>query len=336
VHPWVHELTIYRELAGSRPEIVWQGPIQRVRIQRERIVIEASDVFAWLDRLVNTWRMNYTEATADSVGRRRGVVTYIAQNIIRLNMIESSLSDPSDYAGMYSYIRTRSEGLSVISWRKDGTTIEEDDEGNEHTVVRARIWAEFVGEIFRELAKSGLRWTTVGRTLYLRSQSSALSLPTARLNFEDFSGETEIVRDGTEAATRSFATTQQGDDLKGTTVSSGRTVTAYGRLDRLVNVQEDLPTEAQLRRIAANDLAGRYPAPMSISMPGTAQLAPEASVTLRQLVPGERIDVLGDSCFVLSQGFLLTDVSATWDNTTGEKLSVGLATLPPYAESGDI
>lgn len=335
VHPWTHELTIYRELPGSRPEIVWQGPIQRVRVQRERVVIEASDVFAWLDRLVNTWRMQYTTAAADSVGRRRGTVVYIAQNIIKLNMIDSSLSEPDDYAGMYSYIRTRTEGLSVISWRKDGYTV---DDSQDPPVVhdRRRVWTEFVGEILRELAKSGLRWTTVGRTLYLRSQSSALSLPIARLDFSDFSGEAEIIRDGTEAATRSFATSQQGEELKGRTVSSGRVVTAYGRLDRLVNVQEDDPTEAQLRRIASNDLAGRYPAPMAISMPGTAQLAPEAAITVRELVPGERVDVTGDSCFLISQGFLLTDVDATWNDNAGEKISIGLTTLPPYAESGDI
>jgi len=337
VHPWTHELTVYRELPGELPAIVWQGPIQRIRIQREAIVVEAMDVFAWLDRLVNTWRMNYTEAEPDAVGRRRGTVVYIAQNIIRLNMIESSLSEPDDYAGLYEYIATRNDGLSVISWRKDGTTIEEDpDTGEDEVVVRARIWTEFVGEILRELAKSGLRWTTVGRTLFLRSQSSVLSLPIARLDFSDFSGETEIIRDGVEAATRSFATNQQGEELKGTTVSAGRTVTAYGRLDRLVNVQEDTPTNAQLRRIATNDLAGRYPAPMAISMPGQAQLAPEAAITVRELVPGERIDVLGEACFEISQGFLLTDVEGTWDDNTGEKITVGLTTLPPYAESGDI
>lgn len=335
VHPWVHELTIYRELPGAPPEIVWQGPIQRVRVQREQIIIEASDVFAWLDRLVNTWRMYYVTASADAVGRRRGTVTYIAQNIIRLNMIESSLSEPDDYAGMYSYIRTRSEGLSTIQWRKDGYTV--DDTTDPPTVKDPRrIWTEFVGEILRELAKSGLRWTTVGRTLYLRSQSSALSLPIARLTLDDFSGDTEIIRDGTEAATRSFATTQRGEDLAGKTVSAGRVETPYGRLDRIVNVQEDDPAETQMRRIATNDLAGRYPAPMAISMPGTAQLTPEAQITLRKLVPGERIDVLGDSCFLISQGFLLSDVAASWNDTSGEKLSVGLTTLPPYAESGDI
>lgn len=333
VHPWTHELTIYRESVGARPEIVWQGPIVRVRVQTEQIIIEAQDVFAWLDRLVNTWRMNYTAAAADDVGRRRGTVTYIAQNIIKLNMIDSSLSVPDDYAAMYSYIRTRADGLSTIQWRKDGTTV--DDETGEVT-VRARIWRQFVGEILRELAKSGLRWTTIGRTLYLRSQSSALSLPIARLSFADFSGETEIVRDGLEAATRTFATNQQGDELAGLTVSAGRTETPYGRLDRLVNVQEDTPTEAQLRRIATNDLAGRYPAPMAISMPGTAQLLPEAPITVRELVPGERIDVTGDACFTISQGFLLTDVAATWDSDAGERMSVGLTTLPPYAESGDI
>lgn len=335
VHPWTHELTIYRELPGERPAIVWQGPIQRVRVQRERIIIEASDVFAWLDRLVNTWRMQYTTATADSVGRRRGTVVYIAQNILKLNLIDSTLSQPDDYPGLYEYIATRADGLSVISWRKDGYTV--DDSTDPPTVKDPRrIWTNFVGDILRELEKSGLRWTTVGRRLFLRSQSSALSLPIARLDFSDFSGETEIVRDGVEAATRSFATSQQGEDLAGRTVSAGRTVTAYGRLDRIVNVQEDDPSEAQLRKIALSDLSGRYPAPMAIAMPGTAQLAPEAAITIRELVPGERIDVLGDSCFLLAQGFLLTDVEGTWNDASGEKIAIGLTTLPAYAESGDI
>jgi hypothetical protein len=333
IHPWTHELTVYRELPGERPEIVWQGPIQRVRVQRERIIIEAMDVFAWLEHLVNTWRMQYTTVEPDDVGRRRGTVVYIAQNIIKLNMIDSTLSEPDDYAGLYQYIETNNEGLSVIQWRRDGYEVDDSVDPPE-IIDRQNVWTEYVSNILRELEKSGLRWTTVGRTLYLRSQSTASSLPTARLDFADFSGETEIIRDGTEAATRGFATSRQGEDLEGETVSVGRVETPYGRLDRLVNVQEDEPSTAQLRRVAANEVSGRYPAPMAISMPGNAQLAPEAAITVRQLVPGERVDVLGDDCFLISQGFLLTDVDAQWDNTAGEKLSVGLTTLPATEEEG--
>ncbi|WP_062214608.1 hypothetical protein [Streptomyces sp. NBRC 109706] len=313
IHPWVHELSIYR--ADDRTPI-WQGPITRVRSRRGEIVIEAQDVTAWLEQLVNTYRVGYTTATPDAQGRRRGTIAYIAANHLRLNMIESALSDPADYAGIMQHLVVREDGLPTIKVERDGSTND-------------AIWTVPMADAWREWTKRGLTWTTVGRSIVLRGSPTEQTIPQARLTMDDFAGDVEIIRDGLEAATYAFATTQRPgsqDISEGVTVGTGRTGTPYGRLDRIVVVDEDDPDPADLERAAREELSGRYPAPMVISMPADAQLAPDAPITVRQLVPGERIDVTGDECWRIQRGFRLTDVRGVWQSGV-ERISIGLVPL---------
>ena len=310
IHPWVHELTVYRD-----GEIMWQGPVRRVRVRRETIIIEALDVFAWLDRLVNTFRVGYTAAAPDGRGRRRGTIVYIARNHLRLNLEESSLSVPTDYPGIMDYLVTDETGLPTIKVEKDGSS-------------DTSVWTEYLGDMFRDWVDRGLHWTTVGRSLVLRGWPDQNTAAQGRVSLADLVGEVEVVRDGDQAATYGFATTQQTQDISdGLTVGTGRTGTPYGRLDSLVRIQEDDPTEADLREAARSDIAGRYPAPMIIQIPDSAQIAPQAPVRMAQLVPGERFDVYDDSyCFPLEQGFALSDVEVTWDGSR-ERVTVGLVPL---------
>ncbi|MGW1840731.1 hypothetical protein ACWCQH_30430, partial [Streptomyces sp. NPDC002067] len=130
VEPWVHELTIYRDR-----DLVWQGPITKITEQRATVTIDAQDVFAWLDKLVNTYRVRYVDATADAGGRRRGPVTYIAWNHLRLNLIESSLSVPPDYPQIMDYV-VRRDPSQAIKFEKDGSN-------------NRSIWTAYLGDIWR-------------------------------------------------------------------------------------------------------------------------------------------------------------------------------------------
>lgn len=311
--PWVHELTIYRDT-----DLVWQGPILRTTETRENFVIESLDVFAWLDHMANTWRIRYVDATADAAGRRRGSVTYIAWNILRLNLVESSLSVPPDYAGLMDYI-VRRDPPETIRFEKDGST----DEG---------IWTEYVGNIWRELGKRGLTWTTVGRSLVLRAKPDSDTRAQVRLTLADVIGDVELIRDGEQAATYGFATNQQDQNITAEgsmTVGTGRVGTPYGRLDTLVRITGQDTEAADLRQAAREAIAGRYPVPIAISVPQGSQLSPDAPVTIHQLVPGERYDVLTDTyCTPVSQGFILTDVEAMWE-AGNEKVAI---TLVPLAD----
>ncbi|MFB7845530.1 hypothetical protein ACFC34_00640 [Streptomyces sp. NPDC056053] len=310
IHPWVHELTIYRD-----GELVWQGPVRRVRVRRNEVIIEALDVVAWLDRLNNTFRVDYSTTTPDSMGRRKGTIVYIARNHIRLALEESALSVPPDYPAIMDYIVADESGLPTIKVEKDGSS-------------NTTIWTEYLGTMLREWNDRGLHFTTVGRSLVLRGWPTENTPAQARISLGDLVGEVEVVRDGEPAATYAFATTQQGEDIsKGLTVGTGRTGTPYGRLDTIVRIQEDDPTEADLRSAARDALAGRYPAPMVIQIPQSAQLAPQAPLLMAQLVPGERVDIYDDEhCFALEQGFALSDMEVTWDGSR-ERVSVGLIPL---------
>lgn len=315
IHPWVHELTIYRDSG-----IVWQGPVHRVRVRRETITIEALDVAGWLDRLVNTFRVSYTTTAPDSQGRRRGTIVYIARNHLRLNLEESSLSVPPDYPGIMDHIVADEAGLPTIKVERDGSS-------------DTAIWTQYLGTMIREWTDRGLHWTTVGRSLVLRGWPTHSTPAQARISLADLVGDIEVIRDGDQAATYSFATTQSTltDISDGLTVGTGRTGTPYGRLDSLVRIQEDNPTEDDLRDAAQSDLAGRYPAPMVIQIPSSAQIAPQAPVRMDQLVPGERFDVYDDSyCYPIEQPFALSDVEVTWDGSR-ERVTVGLIPLDQEA-----
>lgn len=309
--PWVHELTVYRD-----GELAWQGPITKTTSRRDSIVISAMDVTAWFDHLVNTFRITYTAATADSQGRKAGPITAIAYNHIRLNLTASSLATP-DYPGIMDYVVARNTGLPTVKVEKDGSK-------------NTSVWTAYLGDILREWAKRGLTWTTIGRSLLLRAKPTSSTRAQARLTMEDFTGEIEVIKDGTQGGTYGFATTQDQQDIsEGKTLGYGKTKTAYGRLDQMVSIDEEKVTDADLRTAAKDSIAGRYPIPVSISVPDGSALAATAPVTLRQLVPGERFDVLAESfCQPVVQGFALTDVEGSWQNGQ-EKIGI---TLTPLAD----
>jgi hypothetical protein len=309
--PWVHELSLYRD-----GELVWQGPITKTTSRRDTIVIQAQDVTSWFDHMVNTWRVTYTATTADSAGRKAGPITAIAYNHIRLNVTGSSLAVP-DFAGIMDYMIVRSTGLPTIKVEKDGSR-------------NTTIWTAYLGDILREWAKRGLTWTTVGRSILLRARPTSKTRAQARFTMDDFTGDIEVIKDGTQGGVYGFATTQDQQDIsQGKSLGYGKTKTAYGRLDVLVSVDEENVKDADLREAAKDAIAGRYPIPITISVPDGSALAATAPVTLRQLVPGERFDVMAENfCQPVLQGFVLTDVEGSWQNGQ-EKIGV---TLTPLAD----
>ncbi|GHI91752.1 hypothetical protein [Streptomyces olivaceus] len=315
IEPWVHELSLYRD-----GELVWQGPVVRPRFRRDSITIEALDVFAWLDKLVNTSPVRYVTAGADALGRRRGPITYIAYNHLRLNLTETVLSSPPDYPEILPYLVRRDAGLPTISVEKDGSD-------------NVTPWNIPVGDLWREWTKRGLTWTTVGRSLLLRGRADSTARAVALLTLDHIAGDVEVIKDGTQAATYSFASTQQSQDVsEGSTLGTGVIGSPYGRLDTLVVLQEEDATLDDLRQAARTGLAGRYPAPTVISVPDQAQLTADAPVTIRQLVPGERLDVLADSmCVPIAQGFVLSDVDVTWQDGS-EKVGIALIPLADVEE----
>jgi len=310
LHPWAHELTIYRDA-----DLVWQGPVTSpVRETRDSFVISAQDMLAWLARTVNTTQIRYTSTQPDTQGRHRGPVQWIAWDLLDKNL-RGPLSMPADPADILPYVR-RYDSEDSVSFEKDGSD-------------NTAVWNEYLLTIFDdELAKRGLEYTTVGRSIILRGPATAKDPAQARLTPDDIAGDIEVTRDGSSAATYAFATSQQQDDISGgLTVGTGTVGTPYGRLDWLVKTSADGVDEDALRQMARQALRGRYPAPTTITIPSGSRLANTAPLTIHQLVPGERIDfVTTGFCMEIMQGFRISDVDVEW-GTSGEQVAISLVPL---------
>lgn len=311
---WAHELSLYRDA-----ELVWQGPIaQAVRWNRSGVVIEARDVLSWLERCKNTDLLRYVnlEDNPDAEGRRRGPVQWIAAHIIRRNLT-SPFSQPPDYPGLLDYI-VRDDSRETTRFEKDG--------GDNRA-----IWNVPVLEVLGELTKRGLAYTAVGRSILLRAPKDGSDRAQARLTLDHIVGDVEVIQDCSAAATYAWATSQRSDNIsEGATAGTGEVGTPYGRLDWIVESSTDAEEE-ELRQMAREALRGRYPTPLVVSIPDGSRLAPNAPLTIQQLVPGERVDVTtAGLCVDVTAAFLISDVEVSW-GTSGEEVAVTLvpAVAPP-------
>lgn len=221
--PWCHELAVYRD-----QDLVWQGPILRVNEEEAQITIDAVDVTAWLAKLVNTQSSVYVNQDP----------ARIAASFISRNLNDATLATPTvDWAGILPYLY-RPENTPGVRWT---------------TVSRfASIWTDTVLTVVNNMADKGFEWTTLGRRLVMRPpRSEAKDRARARLVPEHLPGGLSVIKDGEDAATRVFATSQT-DTEPGITVSVARpkATAVCGRLDMLVreNPRVEVETEAQKQK----------------------------------------------------------------------------------------
>ncbi|WNI20290.1 hypothetical protein [Actinacidiphila sp. ITFR-21] len=313
IEPYAHELTLYRDT-----ELVWQGPVIRTRETRATFVVEAHDVTEWLARTVNTTVLRYLSTnTADPM--HMGPVQEIAHTIIRLNLQAGLFASQPDWPEMLPYI-VRLDDPVKASFEKDGSD-------------NASVWIVPILQIINdELVPRGLEYTTVGRSLLLSRPMTTADPAQARLTLNDIAGDVQIVRDGPTGASIVWVTNQVGDEISGTEFGvSGVISPEYGRLDTLIKTSAEGLTAYDLWQIARASYNGRYPVPTSLTIPEGSTLAPTAPVSMRQLVPGQRIDVAATGmCNDLNQPYRLADVEVEW-GASGEQVGVGLVPIgEPY------
>lgn len=315
IEPYAHELSIYRD-----SELVWQGPVTRTVESRraKTITVEARDVTEWLARCINTTVLRYlsTNATDPMHG---GPVQEIAETIIRLNLEPGFLASSPDWPVMLDYI-VRNDDTVDTFFEKDGSD-------------NVSVWLVPVLQILDdELVTRGLEYTTVGRSLVLSRPQTTDDAPQARFTLDDFAGDVQITRDGASAATLVWVTNQNGQEISGTQYGvSGVVSPYYGRLDTLVRTSAEGLTAYDLWQIARASYNGRNPVPTSLSVPQGASLATTAPVSMRQLVPGVRIDVAATGmCNDLTQPYRLSDVDVDWGDS-GEQVGISLVPIgEPY------
>ncbi|NDK24632.1 hypothetical protein FSY75_09120 [Streptomyces sp. TR1341] len=309
IEPYVHELSLYRD-----SELVWQGPVTRTVENRTTFTVEAKDVTEWLARCVNTTLLRYL-STNPADPMHGGPVQEIAETIIRLNLETTGFSSGPDWPVMLDYI-VRDDDTVDTFFEKDGSD-------------NASVWIVPILQILDdELVTRGLEYTTVGRTLILGRPQTTDDPAQARLTLEHFAGDVQITRDGANAATLVWVTNQNDQEITGTQFGvSGVISPYYGRLDTLIRTQAEGLTAYDLWQIARASYNGRNPVPTSLSIPEGSSLAASAPVSMRQLVPGVRLDVVAtDMCNDLSQPYRLSDVDVDWGDT-GEKVGVSLVPI---------
>ncbi|MFJ4960271.1 hypothetical protein [Streptomyces sp. NPDC088739] len=221
ITPWCHELAVYRDQA-----LVWQGPILRAREEEAQITVDAVDVTGWLSRLVNTKSTLYLPQQPQR----------IAADIVRRNLLDASLATPGpDWPNLLPYLD--------VPPARPGIPV---------SVLRlASIWTDYVLTIVDNMADKGMEWTTVGRRLVMRQPVGATGRARARLVPEHLPGGVSVVRDGEDAATRVFATSQT-DSEPGITVSvaAPRASATCGRLDLLVRENPRVEVENEDQKTA--------------------------------------------------------------------------------------
>lgn len=174
VHPWAHELVVYRD--GER---VWEGPVRRPSQNRSGVTIAASDVLGWTERrVVSSARSGEVEVLAE------------AQDILTAAFSE----DPN----VLAYVTA----LEPIGGTADPLV----------TTVDTKAAAGYYSAALQTLANAGLYYTVVGRRVVLWADPTLILGTTPILNpARHLVGDIETAREGDELATQVWAVNDQSE-----------------------------------------------------------------------------------------------------------------------------
>lgn len=306
--PWAHELSIYRD-----GELVWQGPLFSIDElimpdeATESITLVARDFIGWLDRRVvhnDLWlnnNPNHPLGTYDLVE--------IAEAIVR------DAFGPDD-PGVLAHL------VTVLSGRRSKRTI--------------RKWEARSGDELRDIARTGLDITCVGRAIKIKGARRDETETTKTLRAQDFRSGIEIRVIGSEAATAGV--TVGGVETSGdpnapiedippakayVTDPNRPAVDPFFGLIENWTQQEGVLDVGYLEWIGRQKIAEGYPPPLTLSVPTDSGLSPEAPVSIHHLVPGTFFTILVQgTCRSLAQYMRLSHVRVSWTASSAEQVGV--------------
>lgn len=246
VRSWIHSVMIFRD-----GDLVWgPGPVVNVLYRRDQVSVTARDVTAWLDvRHVH----NYLDfVDADPL-------------VIASALIDDAMA-PDDPCGIADGVFVQAPAVPGFI---DREYLEIDPTG-------------YVGDAFRELARTNMDYTVIGSTIII-GEPLAFG-PYTTLTDEDFLVDIEVEERGLEAATE---WTVQSEFASG---SAGGIDPFYGLIEQLVE-ESELEDDDHAILIATNRLVASNPVPMYVNVPEGARLSPDAPVCFELLVPGTLVNV---------------------------------------------
>ena len=276
-------------------DLVWQGPLYDILEDPYNIYLEARDVIGYLDHRANEFAWSF--------------VNIDVANVAFLIMDETfTVHDPN----VFPYIDVQLTG-TLIDWAVDAKSV-------------------YIGDELRDLAKIGFDFTTMGRSIIGRPERTASQYTTKApvLTQSHFAGTLQIRRPGSETVTRA---TVIGDAITYTTADPP-VDSFYGLVD-VIEKADRVTDIAVITKMGDQLLADGYPTPTYIVLPPEARLLPSAPITVKQLMPSERIDVyLSEGfCRTVRQSFKLLQVNGRWisggdQGSGGETISISLGQLP--------
>lgn len=308
IWPWSHEIIIYRD-----GEPVWTGPIfsfdETVTPDENTdfMQLNARDHLAWLDRRVIHTKLPFG-----------GTVPFDLVDIARFIIL--------DAFGTRDNIGITAANLPPYppSGRK----------GNRSTRPReARA-----GDELREVARGGIDFTCVGRTIIVKGVRRDPAIGSPELRNRDFQAGVEIRIVGADAATTGYAVGKQPTEPAdnpppppiGQAYAPGVPTTGakagihpyWGLIEALTNASE---TDSQdfLDWMASTLVEETMPPPRALSIPASSMLSPEANVSVHDLIPSRHFKItIKGTCSMLSQYMRLSHVEASWEPGTPERIAV--------------
>lgn len=297
--PWTHEVTLYRGL-----ELVWQGPLWDYDETRSFIVLTARDALEWLSRRTVHQDLAWS-----------GNAAMFAQTIL------TDALTPND-PGLLDYLDVQTlDSPWVQRETVQGNTTKASDQ-------------------LEEAAAVGLDYYTLGRAINVRPDKVDYNVRAHRLQEKDFMSEFKVRKVGSEAATKAYVVgvlPQGSADWLPTPIGVfGGAVAGMGLIENVSNAANTSDAGA-LASMARRVVGYGSPVPVAVSLPANSGLAPDAPVTIHDLVPGRYFQVALTSYAVRVKALMkLNQVSATWTPDAQEKVSVSMIPkdvydLPPAA-----
>jgi len=286
---WGHEVHVWRDGVD-----VWCGPVVNVTLRRDTATILAADVTAWLDKRLVHSTLDYT-----ATGLGAADLATIAAAVI------TDAFAPDD-PNVLPYLTVALAGVV-----------------GERLIEAGKSRS---GDELRELARTGVDYTAVGRRIVLTGEV-VTTTPLATLLQDSFLASLEVVERGDLAATSWRVV---GDGVTGT---AAVVEPFYGLLEDIVDEQSVRDT-ASATAAAQTRLDASNPVPLFLVVPEDARLSPNAPVTFDQLVPGAVTRVLvSDYCRQVDQFMRLQRVRVASTPDSLDAVQITLAPLGTTTES---
>lgn len=304
MEPGRHEICIYRDGVRS-----WEGPMLLPTYARDGVTIGAKDVMYYLYRTV-------MHAGYDSSYPH---IEYTTARLKRIMIAELA----------------RKEGLTppynIVPFITEHHTA---DDAKTSAVTTPYQYSVF--EHIDSMAENnGIDYTVLGRAIHLWDTSVSSMGQTRTVTENDFLGDVYVSVYGSELATASVVTGQDGAFSY-----QGGIDSFYGEWEVIASPYDESdgatpPTQAEMDSQAQRNLSGRLPTPLQVRVPDNSSINPNGVLSIADLVPGVYIPLLAKlNIREVSQMQKLNTMQVE-ETAKGETITVAMTPAPQIAPEED-